>query len=199
MITTPKSSNNMNEKEGILRKRSGRMQRWASRYFVLSNDGKLVYKLKQDSTQLRGGFELCPGCIVTEVAEDSVTTMKGLSKRIFSFWIVWPHDKNQKTPTANETDKRAVPADDSDDEEIIGNKDLKQIVATEMKTQKLQQKFVEQEVQNHKAHDQNIKLGYTIAAVAVGGAVIGALTAGIGLIPYITVVGITAAAGTSLR
>jgi tRNA A37 threonylcarbamoyladenosine synthetase subunit TsaC/SUA5/YrdC len=34
-----------------------------------------------------------------------------------------------------------------------------------------------------------------IAAVAVGGVVVGALTAGIGLVPYITVVGLTAVAG----
>ena len=34
-----------------------------------------------------------------------------------------------------------------------------------------------------------------VAALAVGGVVIGALTAGVGLVPYITVVGITAVAG----
>lgn len=37
-------------------------------------------------------------------------------------------------------------------------------------------------------------MGLKVAAVAVGGVVVGALTAGIGLVPYITVVGITAVA-----
>lgn len=37
-------------------------------------------------------------------------------------------------------------------------------------------------------------MGMKVAAVAVGGVVIGTLTLGIGLIPYMTVVGITAVA-----
>jgi hypothetical protein len=37
--------------------------------------------------------------------------------------------------------------------------------------------------------------GVKVAAVAVGVVVLGALTAGVGLVPYITVVGITAMAG----
>ena len=38
-------------------------------------------------------------------------------------------------------------------------------------------------------------LGIKVAALAVGGVVVGALTAGVGLVPYITVVGISAVAG----
>ena len=37
--------------------------------------------------------------------------------------------------------------------------------------------------------------GIKVAALAVGGVVVGALTAGVGLVPYITVVGISAVAG----
>lgn len=40
-----------------------------------------------------------------------------------------------------------------------------------------------------------VLLGMKVAALAVGGVVVGALTAGVGLVPYITVVGISAVAG----
>lgn len=78
---------------------------------------------------------------------------------------------------------------------LVKPKDLKQIVATEMQTQRDQQKKVEEQLENHKAHDSNVRLGAKVAAVAVGGVIVGALTAGIGLVPYITVVGLTAVAG----
>jgi len=42
-----------------------------------------------------------------------------------------------------------------------------------------------------------VSAGMKVAAVAVGGVVVGALTAGIGLVPYITIVGLTAVAGAS--
>jgi len=72
---------------------------------------------------------------------------------------------------------------------------LKHIVETEVMTVRQQQKQVEEQLERHHAHDKNVSLGVKVAAVAVGGVVIGALTAGIGLIPYITVVGITAVVG----
>jgi hypothetical protein len=52
------------EKEGILRKRSGRMHRWTSRYFILTAT-KISYKVKADATALKGTFDLAPGSIVT--------------------------------------------------------------------------------------------------------------------------------------
>ena len=42
-----------------------------------------------------------------------------------------------------------------------------------------------------------VSTGMKVAAVAVGGVVVGALTAGIGLVPYIAVVGAAAVAGAS--
>lgn len=56
------------------------------------------------------------------------------------------------------------------------------------------QDLVNEQLELHQAHDNNVSIGAKVAAVAVGGVVVGALTAGIGLIPYLTVVGITAAA-----
>lgn len=127
-------------------------------------------------------------------------------RKLFSFWIVWPHDKRCKP--SDEESKQPLPepqheAIDSDgDEDMIPNntnpikhKDLKQIVETEKDLHRTQQKKVEEQVENHKAHDANVRLGVKVAAVAVGGVIVGALTAGIGLVPYITVVGITAVAG----
>ena len=145
-------------------------------------------------------------------------------RKLFSFWIVWPHDKRSK-PQQNANDSTEVSTHhhsthnidaESEDEDThnIRHKDLKQIVQSEMALQKSQQQKVEEQLENHKTHDSNVRLGdFTtlyyfmeyqnviphlgakVAAVAVGGVVIGALTAGIGLIPYMTVVGITAVAG----
>ena len=78
------------EKEGKLLKRGGRMLRFTSRYFLLQGP-KLIYKLNQNSVNIRGEFDLAPGCIVTEIQEDYIGTIKG--KKVFSFWLVWPHDK----------------------------------------------------------------------------------------------------------
>jgi len=49
-----------NDKEGLLRKRSGRMHRWSHRYFIL-NGPQLSYKIKKESDKTRGSFDLVPG------------------------------------------------------------------------------------------------------------------------------------------
>ena len=94
------NDNNLSEKEGLLRKRSGRMHRWSHRYFIL-NGPQLSYKIKKESDKNRGSFDLVPGCIVTEVLEESIGTIKG--KKIFSFWVVWPHDKREKEKQEKKT------------------------------------------------------------------------------------------------
>jgi len=50
----------VNDKEGLLRKRSGRMHRWSHRYFIL-NGPQLSYKIKKESDKTRGSFDLVPG------------------------------------------------------------------------------------------------------------------------------------------
>lgn len=52
--------------EGVLKKRGARMHRWSTRYVILSGS-KLSYKVKRESTNLRGSFDLVSGCILTEV------------------------------------------------------------------------------------------------------------------------------------
>ncbi len=69
-----------------------------------------------------------------------------------------------------------------------------QIVRSEVITNRTKQRKAEEELEKHHTVDNNLSMGMKVAAVAVGGVVIGTLTLGIGLIPYMTVVGITAVA-----
>lgn len=161
------------QKSGMLRKRGSRMRNWSSRYMTLCGP-KLSYKVKADSPIIKGDFDLAPGCIVTEVLEDSMG-IKG--KKLFSFWIVWPHDRHEKI---NE-DKGITPTEDSDEDDhredssritkpkdlkqivqsdlMVLKKDLKQIVHSEMMEQKLHQQKVEEEIERHHKYDHNISLG----------------------------------------
>lgn len=73
-------------------------------------------------------------------------------------------------------------------------KDLKQIVQSEVMSNRDKQRRAEEQLEKHHAMDNNLSIGMKVAAVAVGGVVVGALTAGIGLVPYIAVVGAAAVA-----
>lgn len=167
------SSQNDEQKAGMLRKRGSRMRNWSSRYVIL-NGPKLSYKVKADSPTVRGTFDLAPGCIVTEVLEDSMG-IKG--KKLFSFWIVWPHDKHDKLAE----EKNVTQTEESDDDEheddlnfklkqkglkhiiqsdlLNHKKDLRHIVQSEMLEQRLQQQKVEEEIERHHKYDYNISLG----------------------------------------
>jgi hypothetical protein len=48
------------DKAGIAKKRIGRMHQWSSRYFIL-NGSKLSYKLKPESVNVRGSYDLSHG------------------------------------------------------------------------------------------------------------------------------------------
>lgn len=61
-------------------------------------------------------------------------------------------------------------------------------------TAELQRKKAADQLQRHHSQDANLNMGMKVAAVTVGGVVVGALTAGIGLVPYMAVVGLVAAA-----
>lgn len=158
-----------------------------------------------------------------------VGTIKG--KKIYVFWIVWPHDKHQKIPEHQEQQATAIP-EESDDEEdpkeqkeskLVSQKSkhLKGIIQSELNQQKAQQQKVEEQIERHQIHDKNVHTGAKVAAVAAGGVVVGVFTgkldlrkycliisivlsltfyhsmiaAGIGLIPYLTAIGIVAAVG----
>jgi hypothetical protein len=109
---------------------------------MMLNGPNLSYKVKQDSTTIRGTFDLVPGCIVTEVLDDQMG-LKG--KKLFSFWIVWPYDKN-----GDKTEGKKNHTEDSDDEdkdEKSGSDKknaLKQILQRDIMTQKKDLKSIVQ-------------------------------------------------------
>lgn len=210
------------EKEGFLRKRGGRMHRWTVRYFTLTAT-KISYKIKADSSSYKGTFDLAPGSMVTDVQEESIGTIKG--KKIYVFWLVWPHDKNAKagdviedsdeegehnanTPTAatNNAAKEKDKADATTTKESLTSpkegdaaaqktKMLRDIVEREQSCHRKLQQQVEEQISRHEQNDKQTGFRYSVAAAAAGGVVVGALTAGIGLIPYLAVVGTVAAVG----
>ncbi len=170
------STSDVPEKEGYIRKRGGRMMRWTQRYFTLSAS-KLSYKLRSDSTVTRGEYDLDPGCKVTDIVEEFVGTLKG--RRIFVFWLVWPHDKHLK---AMDERGSAAPEDSDDDDERSGDRSsqksryLKDIVEAEQNQHKEQQKRVDEQIERHQAHDKVVSTGTKLAAVALGGVVVGVFT-----------------------
>lgn len=176
-------------KEGIVKRRIGRMHQWTSRYFQLY-ENCLTYKMKQDSTTIRGTFELIPGTIVTDIKEESLVKMK--SNKLFSFWVVNPSGNDK----GSAMDDKNYESDEEDEKEGEGkttttssaaaatttapqqpaNRNLQNIVRNELETQKRQKESAEEQVGLHQAHDSNVTQGAMVAAVAVGGVVVGAMT-----------------------
>jgi hypothetical protein len=181
-------------KEGFVKKRSGRMHQWTNRYFLLTQNS-ISYKLKQDSPAVRSAFDLVPGCVVTDINEDSLVKMK--SNKMFSFWVVWPKlkcdkDKEDKNEESDDSDDEAVRAgatttsssaaavlpSGTTTESVAAapNRKLQDIVRNEVNTQKRKKEMAVEQLEVHHQHDSNVSNGAMIAAVAVGGVVVGALT-----------------------
>lgn len=206
-------------KEGILKKRSGRMSRWSTRYFILTTT-KLSYKIKESDAEFRACFDLVPGCILTETTEEQEKGMVK-SKTLWSFWLVWPYDKtgdeegslidengnpiqsnedssvnnssllqnsNAITSSNNNNHIAAGSVDGADDNNNV-TPGLRHVVKTQKNTISKEKSRVSEQLERHEAHDKNMNMIPKVAAVALGGIVIGALTAGIGLVPYIAGVG----------
>lgn len=188
------------QKEGWLRKKGNRSFRWTVKHFTLT-DSKFSYKIKPEQEAIGGSYDLVPGCMVTEIVEDSRGVIKG--RKQYVFWVIWPYEKTKTKGdiTKDEDSDGEVGREDADTKEredftAAGKtKDLKQIVKSEILTQRREQRLAEEQLERHQTHDNNVNTGVKVAAVAAGGVLIGALTAGIGLIPYLTVVAVTAAAG----
>lgn len=177
-------------KQGSLRKKGTRMYQWSLRHFMLCGS-VLKYKLKPEDSELRGEFHLAAGCVVTDIEEDSV----GLQgKRLYSFWIVWPQDRNLKGHSDGEKGY-----DSSEEAEVdsVAKKDLKTIVANEAKAHREAKERVEEQLLLHESHDRKVSVGLKVAAAVAGGVVVGASTAGVGLVPYMVVVGTALAAGAA--
>lgn len=191
METNPALINSAVVKEGFIKKRNGRLRQWTDRYFVLSTS-TIAYKVKQDAPNFRQTFDLSPGCLVTEVTPESRVG----GKKLYSFWVVWPHEKKgEKGEKKDDSDDEHEHVNKSEDESNKPKmKDLKHVVEQEKLAHERQKEIVAEQVELHQQYDSSVSMGAKVAAVAVGGVVVGALTAGIGLVPYFTIVGITAAA-----
>jgi hypothetical protein len=202
-------------KEGILKKRSGRMSRWSTRYFILTTT-KISYKIKESDAEFRACFDLVPGCICTETVEEQEKGMVK-SKTLYSFWLVWPYDKTgdeeaslldeNGSPIAinddssvnntlvasnvvpNNNSNAVVSSTDNADESSNATPGLRHVVKTQKNTISKERSLVSEQLERHEAHDKNMNMIPKVAAVALGGIVITALTAGIGLVPYIAGVG----------
>lgn len=187
-------------KEGIAKKRSGPMHQWTSRYFILTKN-KISYKIKQDSSNFKNSYDLLPSCRVMKIKTES--RIQG--KKMYSFWIIWPGEKNNVK--IEEENTQAIEGDSdgegqidglvsTDDADVVSKaKTIKSLVQSEVMTQKRQKEAVNEQYELHRARDTSVNLGAKVAAVALGGVVVGALTAGLGLIPYVTIVGLSAVAG----
>ena len=158
---------------GLARTRKGRGFRWNQRYLTLSSSGKLSYTLKPDSPFIRAQFDLVPGCAVTEIVHEKQV----LGKRLYSFWIVWPDGKN--AVRMEETDAYG------EEEEEIVEEDLAERVRKDRSTKVKLKEKVEEQIERHHRYDNTVVSGLKVAGVALGGMLIGALTAGVGLVPYI--------------
>lgn len=197
-------------KEGYIRKRKAKLYQWSTRYFTLNSNHTISYKIKKEQTEAKESYDLVPGCIVTPIEVEARATWKG--KKLFSFWVVWPHDKlGGHNPSHKDHDKNQATIDSDDEKDpkdvtphvevLTGEeysakcKNLKSIVENEVWVSRRQKDIVEEQIEMHHARDNNITLGAKVAAVTVGGVIIGGVTAGIGLLPYLAVVGVAAMAG----
>ncbi len=185
---------------GMVRKRGGRMSRWSYRHFTLI-ENRIEYRLSESSDELRGTFDLMPGCKVTNVRCEG--------RDLYTIWIVWPRDKlneeSQETYSDEEGDDDIVEDDDitidtvnsKDKFNTTNNSKVSSKLCQQQLTSKLAKRNAEKQIARHEVHDNHVGALPKIAGVAFGGLIISALTAGVGLLPYIALVGGIAVAGGS--
>lgn len=135
---------------------------------------------------------------MTEVEE--VQRGKG-KKPLYVFWVVWPElPKLRPGADADAQANGGEAADDDDslcEEEVENNeqlKTLKKVVHDENSAFKATQRRAEEQIEKHQNYDSYLKNGAKVAAVGAGAVVVSAFTAGIGLIPFMTVFGLAAIA-----
>ena len=84
------------------------------------------------------------------------------------------------------------------DEDELDEVGLEQRIASQAQNQLESNRIIEEEMSRHQKRDKMISSGFRVASFAFGGIVVGSLTMGIGLIPYLTVLGMGAAASGDL-
>lgn len=163
-------------KEGWMRKRGSRVKTiWGERYFSLRGS-TLYYYLKATDTEPKGHFVLQSNCKISQIRSDV-----GKKKKQFVFDISWPPILEEREEGLN----------DDKDNNRSPSESRSPSKETKRKTSK---KRLEKDSSSH-THTSGT--GSKVAALAVGGVVVGALTAGIGLIAGMMVVGMGAAASGS--
>eukprot|EP01041_Mallomonas_annulata_P010075 gene10075-20994_t len=156
--------------QGWMRKKGSRVNVWGDRYFVLRGPS-LYYFLKENDAEPKGVFALQATCRVSHIRSDF-----NKKRSQFLFSIIWPVDED------------LLQNEEGIDGDIPKTKDSSR---TELK-KKVKRRMSGPISKSEKA--QYIS-GGGIAAVAVGGIVLGALTAGVGLVAGMVIVGMGAAAG----
>jgi hypothetical protein len=175
------------------------MSRWSSRWIILGKSGKLVYKVQQSDAELKAEYDLSPGCIVTDIVEE---------KKMYSFWVVWPYDKRNPLEgdevegdgrtgdvSVTVTPAAEAPADSTSSISTGNDGQLRRMLEKKIQDNQMEKTLVSQQLERHVAHDNTVGMIPTVAGVVAGGVVVGVLTLGVGLIPYLTIVGGVVVAG----
>eukprot|EP01031_Cornospumella_fuschlensis_P030035 gene30035-36273_t len=153
-------------KEGLLQKKRSRLNTWAPRYFILRRN-RFEYYIKQSDSEPKHTFPLYPTCSVSAVQVDTKS-----KKKQYVFKLIYKIDEEV------EDIKEDTAGDGTPDKASMMNKDSKRSGKKDTKKD-----------------DKGMNPSTKVAAAAMGGVMLGALTSGIGLLAGMMVVG--AAAGGS--
>jgi len=173
-------------RQGWLRTSMSKMSkvnRWADRYFVLQGP-VIYYYLKNTDTEPKGTMVLQEACKVSDIRSDV-----NKKRKQFVFSITWPaeHDDDRDDHSPVATSSRDVGDGDSSPSKTATVPKKKGFLA--------RGKSKADDAGQSKKNDTGQMSGRRVAALTVGGVAVGALTAGIGLIAGMMVVGMGAAGG----
>ena len=174
------------KKSGYMMKKGSRVNTWLERYFTLRGP-TISYYLKDTDSEAKGLFTLTSGCKISEIRSDMHKKRKQ-----FMFTIMWPVEEAEE----KEGDEEGGYNSDggANKGNSTPNKGLRRSRQARLakRTDKGGDEKKEAEEKEHKKNLSNTK----IAMITVGGVALGAVTAGIGLLAGMVVVGIGAAAGS---
>lgn len=174
-------------KDGCVRKKSSRVNVWGERYFALRGS-TLYYYLKVTDTVPKGVMPLAASCRVTEILPDIHKKRKQ-----FAFKVIWQLDDEKE-----EGKDGASTAGGKEDGETssASSKQVKLASGGAVVAKKKQTKKKEESAESSSSASKSSAISSrNFAALAVSGVAIGAVTAGVGLLAGLVIIGIGAAAG----
>ena len=169
------------KKEGYMRKKGARINAWVERYFALCGP-TVSYYLKDTDLDPKGTFTLTSRCRVSEIRSDVYKKRKQ-----FVFTITWPIDENSP---------------ENGQEEDVGRSESSPATPRTRGRpgtgiRRRGDKLGDEKLSATSPSAPSSSMSHAkIAAITVGGVALGAVTAGIGLLAGMVVVGIGAAAGS---